>query len=319
MQKQHLVEFARRLGLRNIDSYSRSGWVITSCPFARWKHSSGTDHSPSFGLKIGDNFAHCFSCHYASGLEEMLMQLGARCRGNAEAGKYIMAASEFLDQCEGELAIITAKDDINPNDILEPWPEWHIAHMLPAYTHPYLATRKGGPVPEAVASIMDIRWDGQKQRLGTPIRDFDGRLMGFHGRAVKPNKIPYLAYTNKKHWNRPIWLGEQWVDLSKPVVLAESVFDLARVLQVYRNAISPLMAGLPKSKIVRLSECMKIVTLFDNDEAGQLGLQKLKGELPDTHIVRAELPGQFKDAGECPPLALGNVLKPHVELDDVLM
>lgn len=317
--KNALVNFARALKLKGIDHRSRSGWVIARCPFATWRHKHGTDKDPSFGLKVGKDFCHCFSCHFSGDLETMLYRLAVYARGNKAAGKLIGAANQVVEDARSnKLVIGKLEEEVDPNEILQEWPEWHIANHLPAYDHPYLATRAGGPVPKKVAAMMDFRLDRRKQRLGVPVRDFDGRLMGFHARTINGHEIPYLAYRRDNHWNKPVWLGEHWVDMRKPVLIAESVFDLARCLQVYRNSISPLMAGIPWCKIERIAEAMQIVCLLDEDKAGALGLAKLKDGLPDSQVIAPGLPDGYDDAGETEVDVLAARLEPYLDLDKII-
>jgi len=317
MKKQQVVAFAKALGLSGVDSKSRSGWVISKCPFARFTHEKGFDANPSFGLKVGKTFGTCFSCGWHGDPEDLLMQLAHRYKGNAAAAKSILAARAYLDT-EGKEKLMIGKqaeeEDDDP-DLIEEWPEWYIASYLPAHAHPYLQSRG---VPYEVAKIMDFRLDAKRQRLGIPIRDFEGRLMGFHGRTLNGHPVPYLAYTYQDHWNRPLWFGEHWIDLSKPVLVVESVFDTARALQCYRNTISPLMASLPLSKMRRLGQALKIALMFDNDKAGKMAAAKLREALPDTQFRQIDVPDGFKDPGEMPVALMAERLKVHLDLDPIL-
>jgi DNA primase len=319
VNKQQTLEFAKQLGLSKIDSTSRSGWVIARCPFARWRHERGTDTSPSFGLQVGKDHCHCFSCDWSSSLSDMLYRLAVYAKGNKVAGARIRAADHYLESEGKTLLHIGREEEDEEVDTIEEWAEWRISNFLPAYDHPYL--RKRG-VPSEVARILGFRYDSSRKRLGVPVRDFDGRLMGFHGRdVIGEHPIPYLAYTPKQGggpYNRSIWFGEHWVDLSKPVLIVESVFDLARALQLYRNTICPLMAGIRRSKALRLSEALRIALLFDADKAGQRGAQKLMGWLPDSQFLQLTVPPGFKDPGEMPVDILEALLGEHLDLDPKL-
>lgn len=280
-------------------------------------------------MRVGKQFAHCFSCDYSGSLEDMLYRLAVYAKGNTVAGPRIRAADAFL-QSEGKTVLQIGKvadEEGEEKDVLTEWEEWRISSYLPAYSHPYLAGRKGGPVPVEVAALMDFRHDAKRKRLGVPVRDFDGRLMGFHGRDVTgQSQIPYLAYTLGKDpasgttfgYNRPIWLGEQWLDFSKPVLMVESVFDLARALQVYRNSCCPLMASLNKNKCLRMSEALWVVEMFDPDKAGQKAVHKLKQLLPDTQFASPGLPDGYKDPGDMEADVLAYRLKPYIDLDPIL-
>lgn len=329
MNRQQLVQFAQLLGLKKIDATTRAGWVQARCPFAHWRHEKGTDTSPSFAMQVGKQFCHCFSCDWSSDLGTMLYRLAVFAKGNKPAGERIRAATTYLDT-EGKTVLRIGKqdeDEEDEKDIITEWEEWRISSYLPAYSHPYLAGRAGGPVPEAVGALMDFRYDAVRKRLGVPVRNFDGALMGFHGRDVTgANKIPYLAYTLGKDpetkksfgYNRPVWLGEHWIDFSKPVLVVESVFDLARALQIYRNSMCPLMASLNKQKATRISEAMWIAEMFDPDKAGQKAVQKLKQYLPDTQFVSPGLPDGYKDPGDMEAEVLAARLAPYLTLDELL-
>jgi hypothetical protein len=317
VNKQQTTEFAKLLGLKKIDTSSRSGWLVCRCPFAHWKHDRGdATTAVTFGIRFGKDFAHCFSCQWSGSLSDMLYHLAVLAKGNKVAGDRIKAADHYLDT-EGKTVLTIGKevDEDEDLDTITEWPEWQISSFIPAPTHPYLVKRG---VPEAVAKIMDFRYDMSKQRLGVPVRDWDGRLMGFHGRdTTGVSAIPYLAYTKPKY-NRPVWLGEHWLDVTKPVLVVESVFDLARALQVYRNSCCPLMASINKAKATRLSEALQIAEMLDPDQAGRAGAKKLKMHLPDTQFISPGLPAGYKDVGEMEPLVLAARLQPYLDLDQLL-
>lgn len=322
MDKASVIKFAKQLGLQSINSTKRAGWVTARCPLAKWDHERGTDRSPSFGIRHSKrrDRCHCFSCGFSGDLEDLLLRLAILSRGDKLAAKKIRAARECLT--DKPTLYIGSDDDEEEEDydeIIE-WPEWYLASMHRCYDHKYLAKRDGGPVPLGVAKLMDFRYDERRKRIGVPVRDFDGRLMGFHARDVTgKSDIKYLAYKYNGHYNRPIWLGEHWVDWNRPLLVVESVFDMARALQCYRNVVCPLYAAPPRSKVQRLSPAIRVVSLFDSDKAGQGGLSRLKKWLPDTKIISPGLPAGYKDPGEVPIKMLATRLKTCLPLDDLLL
>lgn len=73
MKIEEIVLFLQHLGVseQSIQVDSSRGWVRSSCPFAPWLHSSGSDAKPSFGMTITDDnisddnkqsIGYCFSC-----------------------------------------------------------------------------------------------------------------------------------------------------------------------------------------------------------------------------------------------------------------
>lgn len=183
-----------------------------------------------------------------------------------------------------------------------PFPEEMREALEPAYArkrvHPYLRKRR---VPYAVARRMDLRYDPWRLRIVFPVRDWRGSLMGLHGRLTyrppddDPHPPPtYLMYTCEDQLNPHVWLGEHWCDPEKLVVVTESVFDLARVIEAgFRNAISPLTADMSPAKLARVEGLQDVVTVFDEDPAGQYARGKL-----DRALAHARVRHVFLDEGE---------------------
>ncbi len=143
-----------------------------------------------------------------------------------------------------------------------------------------------------------MRWDAFRKRICFPVRDDQGRLRGLHGRdATGENSLPYLMYPHEHQTNPHIWLGEHYCDPEKTVVIAESVFDLARVYEHYTNVISPLTASLSKAKIDRLAGISAIVTLFDEDKAGMRARDKLTKYLSKVELLHVS-PCEAEDAAD---------------------
>jgi 5S rRNA maturation endonuclease (ribonuclease M5) len=168
--------------------------------------------------------------------------------------------------------------------------------------HPYLA---GRDMPFEVAEKLDMRFDPFRLRVLFPVFDWRKRLRGLHGRAIGfpcggeewERNLPYKMYPYEGQTNAHIWLGEHWANADEPLVVAESVFDLARVLEVYPNVISPLTATVSAQKVARLRNASRVITLFDQDKAGERARAKLSGGLPTTKISHIELP-LGTDAGD---------------------
>lgn len=318
MQKKQIIQFCNILGLTGVDAHTRSGWVVAKCPFGPYRHKGATDKTPSFGIKIGNNtFGTCFSCDTHGDLEDLLYRLAVYSSGIEDMALKIKNAREFLESNNQTVLSIGSEEEEDPNLII-PFPEEYIHGFPTCYDHSYFETRDGGPIPFRIAKGMGFRLDWKRSRIGVPIRDFSGTLMGFHARTLIGAKPSYLAYTHDNHWNRLIWSGEHRIDLSKPLVMVESIFDEARVAQVYRNVCSPLSASLNQHKIQRMSEALDIVEMFDNDPAGQKAGAKLRRYLPDSVIRKPNLPEGFGDPGETHHMVLADILKNYLELDEII-
>ncbi|MBY0560031.1 MAG: hypothetical protein K2Q04_09285 [Hyphomicrobium sp.] len=158
----------------------------------------------------------------------------------------------------------------------------------------------GGVCPPAIADALDLRIDTYQKRVCFPIRDFKGRLVGFHGRAVEKGVEPrYRMYLQGGHNNPIYWLGEHWVDLDKPLVVVEGPFDVASVRRVYKNVASPLFSNPSFEKLRRMASCLEWITFYDRGTGGDAGRAKVSACLHQDHVVQHVLPPEGrKDPGE---------------------
>jgi hypothetical protein len=336
VNEQATKAFLRCLGITHFDK--RTGWVTSACPLRPWKHQDGSGKW-SFGVKTGaKTLCKCLSCDYTGTPHDLVFDLlyWNRQAPNGQQYRLIEAlkiAIENPDEVFDPLKSVdeqtygVSKDFVFPEDWLK---EFDHA-FYNGQVHPYLLSRKGGPVPYDVAVMLDLRFDITRQRICFPVRDFKGQLRGLHGRSIyEGSDLPYYAYgcpgpeigENGKPIEvrcPDIWLGEHYVDPELPIVLAESVFDLARVFQVYRNVMTPLYANPSISKIKRLAGAKYIVTLFDNDKAGKLGRAKIESNLPGVTFLHLDVPVEFGDAGATPVKAMADLLAPYVNLDTPLL
>mgnify|MGYP006421951011 CR=1 FL=1 len=303
-------------------SSERGDWVIAPCPLSPWRHEKGTDSNPSFGVRLeqGDALTHCFSCGYSGRQSDLLLELKTLVPPDWKPLYDFKTALKLVDQAEDDLDFDFSSLEPPIPTLPESWPDWMCEAYPPAIdcteALAYLADRK---VPTAVIEALDLRFDPLEGRLLFPIRDFKKRLRGLHGRTTRQSKLKYLAYTYQGKAQADIWLGEHYVDLDRPVVIVESVFDLCRVAQVYRNVVAPLKATPSKTQIRRMAGASEAVLLFDRDAAGDQAVARIKQEMPDTLVRKAQVPEPYNDPGEVPVDQIAGALNKYVSLDETVL
>ncbi len=266
---------------------------LCSCPLAEFRHEKGTDSHPSFRVSLGPrtSWGKCYACQWSGPLGDLLMQLQKHKADNVDyAGAYALLDKE-MDGIQ-----VIADPEAKPGREFYPFPEELLASYPYAWQCPeameYLNSRKGGVYPLEVLQAFDLRWDGMRQRVCFPYRDAAGVFCGLHGRTTIKEEPAYMAYGYKGNRNTSILLGEHWVDLDKPVVVAESVFDAARCYQAYRNVVTPRMASPDPRAFEWLCGVFHLVLVFDGDKAGQTAVQKLLKARKKNRITQVvELPG----------------------------
>lgn len=323
MTEKEIRAWLRLLGLKALGR--RRQWVVSRCPLAPWRHQTGRDRKPSFGIAEGpgESRTHCFACHFSGRQGALLAELQMR-GAEVDLGQ----AWAMVEAAEAGAPLTLGDGDFESAFLFEPeehpFPEEMREALEPAYArvrrkgkvlgrvHPYLRRRR---VPYSVAKRMDLRYDPWRLRLVFPVRDWRGVLMGLHGRItyLPPDDDPhpppvYLMYPCQDQTNPHVWLGEHWTDPEQPVVVAESVFDLARVIEAgFHNAISPLTADLSAAKLARIESLQDVVTIFDEDQAGRYARGKLDRALRHARVRHVYL-DEGTDAGELPPDELRDLI-----------
>jgi len=294
------------------------GYLTVSCPLAQFRHSRGTDRNPSFGFSTEADHVHCFSCGFSGSYFDLLLELWYYgVEGIDYAGaRHLLSAPEAKDPELFDPSLGSYEEHWKGRQTRETllFPEEWLASFPRVNTHWYLEQRK---TPSYVAEFLDLRFDWTRQRICFPVRDFQGRLRGLHGRSVTGKEPKYRMYPYKDGTNPQIWLGEHWINLDEPLVVVESVFDLARVLEVTKQVICPLSATFSKEKAERLNGAAEIHVCFDNDEAGTRARRNLINWTKGVQVFGVvHLPAGKKDPGELDAEELRELLRERVAINE---
>jgi len=299
--------------------------VLATCPMAPWTHDKGKDSNPSFAVRDepGDARTNCFSCAYRGSLSELVLEIRHRNKTqprieNAPWGQLLakieeaeMSAELDFDSPDIEEVLFGEKKELHE------FPDWWMESFPRALDIPwarkYLADRN---VPEEISEAVDLRADTEERRVCFPVRDFQGIARGLHGRAVDKETEPrYRMYTQAGKNNPIVWLGENWIDLSEPILVVEGPFDLLSAARVYPNVVSPLFANPGFEKIRRMGDALEWITLLDRGKAGDIGRHRIQEALHEDHVITHLMPPEgVKDPGEMTAHQLAELLSPLVKL-----
>lgn len=302
----------------------RAGWVLGHCPMAPWKHESGKDAHPSFGIKASDkkkSICKCMSCGYGGDLQDLLLDLSYHQRRDPAHGYNLAAASQLIAlefeelELDGHSIPEYGEGKSDSHELV--FPESWLSTFQSAFKFPeamsYLENRG---LSEAMVEAMDIRFDPIQRRVGFPFRNSKGQLMGVQGRALDDdNPLRYYQYRYRNHFNAHAWMGENFLDLDKPVVLLEGPFDLTSVFRVYQNVAASFTSGLSKTKVRRIADASEIITLYDHGKGGDAARERIAEVLkgyPITHIIPT---AEEDDAGNMTADQIAGYLQDHVKLN----
>ena len=308
MRPEKTIQFLKLLGAKTTSAHKRTGWIVSDCPLGPWNHEGGKSSPEVFGVKqeSGDARCNCFACGWHGTMTDLILEIKVKNKTQPRGVFPFGEAKALVEEAENDAELNLDSPDIEEvlfgkKERPAEFPQWWLDSFPPAtevaWGRQYLKERN---VPAALAVDLDLRADTEQKRLCFPVRDFDGTLMGLHGRAVPPDTEPrYRMYTYAKKNNPIIWLGESWVDLSRPIVVVEGPFDLASVKRVYGNVVSPLFVNPSEAKLKRMSDAIEWITLYDNGAGGNAGRAKVDKVLGETHVVHhLKPPKGRKDPGE---------------------
>ncbi len=302
----------------------REGWVIATCPFAPWTHDAGVDNKPSFGVqhyKPGKTqIYNCFSCGEAGAVDDLVFEVRDHYKQKKNVKYQIAKALEILvadDDEELDIDVPDYDEPVDDPEVVIHWPEFYLDSFKSVFAFEpavkYLETRQ---INGATARFLDLRFDTNRQRVCFPIRDWEGRLTGLHGRTITDHPMPYYQYGFESRRNKMPWLGESWVDLDKTIVLVESVFDLAAVCRVYTNVMCPLSSGFNDNKVRRIDDGIQYVTFFDHGTGGNHARDRIDKvmQAPHVHVVPTKKNG---DPGNMSGGQIMTALQMHIPFDNL--
>lgn len=308
----------------------RSMWVLGSCPYAPWRHETG-DANPSFGIRADDtkkSIFKCFSCNMAGDLLHLQLTLNEYLHKD-KLPQYKMGSA--LDLIGDEMADL--EFDTNIPDYVETsplvdfvFPEKWLASFKPVAVFPeavaYLASRG---IQKTLYRALDLRYDPFLKRVCFPYRNAKKELMGLQGRyaakTIPKDTLRYYFYRHQGHLNQQCWMGEDHMNLDKPLVLVEGPMDYAKVFQVYPNVVAAFSSGISQDKFFRIADAAEIITFFDAGKGGDAAREATKKffkhlkDVKHTPLLHLIPPNAETDPGAMSAAEVAHHLVEYVKLD----
>jgi len=154
-----------------------------------------------------------------------------------------------------------------------------------------------------LTSTPDGYLDFFRNRLMFPIRDEQGRLVGFSGRAMDGSEPKYINSRESPLFHKGstlfgLHLSRPMLKESRRAVLVEGQMDVVACHGAGIPAVAPLGTALTEAQAQKLKRyCDEVVVLYDGDNAGRAAAEKAFDALRDVGIRRSAV---MLDAGEDP-------------------
>ena len=299
--------------------------IMVQCPY----HNNGAERKPSAGIRKDDGTFHCFSCLEVHTLPEVI----SYCFGHRSdmVGAF---GWQWLLKNFASISIETRQDiklDFNRNskketDVCANYIQEDELDSY-RYIHPYMYERG---LTDEVIELFDIGYDKASECLTFPVRDINGNTLFIARRSVKTKFFNYPQGVEKPLYGlyelSRCWKGEYNIEVpdkcgmlhdireyAKPyigeVIVCESMLDALKFWTVGRYAVALNGTGT-ELQIKQLRElfCREIILCTDMDEAGMNARYKLKKRLKGKIVMQYMLPEGRKDANDCTPEELKNLV-----------
>jgi DNA primase len=291
-------------------SVSGRGWLRSTCPFARWTHSGGTDAQPSFAVVTEDAGMSSYKC-YGCGLKGTMSTFVFRYerlsgKSNAELHAYVQRTNQYsLEALEaratsleyGKTKPVSANMPLFQSSpqgnqmSLEVLTEMPVLpeSKLSAFEKPsgdvlrYLRGKR--KLSDLTISLWELLWDPEKDRIIVPLRNARGELVATSGRAFYDWQKP--KYMHSKGFKRDLLLyGENQLFLPEDGVksvgyVVEGFFDVIKLWQHGYDNVQAIMGSyLSKTQEQKLVDSFDAVVIVpDGDKAGYEAADRMQTQL----------------------------------------
>lgn len=266
-----ILKFLEKLGL-DVSVYRlTNNNIMIRCPFAENTHVNGTDHKPSFGIKIGSGgfLYNCFTggCdHSGHSILEFVEDLVAEgiIKANPDEALHLQNSLkiEFPEYEE------TYQEEIGREVDLELREKRNIDN--PKFV---LYNNKRGIRVETL-NKLDVEYDRENRIINFPVFDRRKKLVGF----IDHN----MGRSDPKYYNRDfdkrLYLYLEWLITEGTIgIVVEGVYDAILVYQHLMDldllhkysVVSLLGTKVPPQQLDKLNKYFdRLILMGDNDVAG---------------------------------------------------
>jgi DNA primase len=278
--------------------------VVYRCPFPG--HNYGDAH-PSASMQLGTTIFFCFGCKqsgdavtFVSLAEGVSPMQASRWLREAYDSNFREPQGSLWEELKGILEREAGRTPEPPQElpagVLEPTLiDWRRAasHGAPEFLRAML--RRG--LKLETLEEWEVGYDSRTARFTIPVRDREGRLVGFKGRRAFPEQHPKYLVLGGRGAGYPTYeVGAVVFGLHKvspaihkgPLVVTEGEFDAMAMWEAgFRvGAVGGSHFTERQLSLVR-DVAREAVVFFDPDDAGQIGSGKVTSQLSRFVPVRA--------------------------------
>jgi DNA primase len=287
--KVDVIEFLELMHVKNISV--RGDEVMFSCPFPGHKHG---DTNPSASMNANNTAWLCFGCQRRGNAATFLAELEEV--SSFAARKWLREyfgggfrepihnlATEIEDLFEETTKVVKVVNPELQQETLDMFMvDWNMvaenreaASQITGMT--YMLDR--GFSPQTLIEL-EVGFDNVDERAVLTVRDLDGKLIGFKGRAVRPEQQPrYRVYGKPRFGFAPystgevVYLAHKAKETDGDIIVCEGELNALKMHEFgYKNAVGISGATFTKGHadiIAKIAD--RVILYFDSDAPGIAG------------------------------------------------
>lgn len=275
--------------------------ILCTCPF----HKGGQEKKPSMGVLKSDTRRNgklykkgtynCFTCDATGSIEELVSRMFGKEDGGYYGQKYIsknFVSVEVNQREKLELNLSRGKK----SDIIKYVGEEELDSYR--WNHPY---HKQRGLSDRVIEYFDIGYDKETNTMTMPVRDYTGGTVFVYRRSVEKK-----FFNNEKGTPRGLYIYGMYevmknVHKIDELMVCEAPIDALSAWSNGKYAIATFTAQLTPVQIgiIKQIPVRKLISAYDNDEAGNKATDKLFRLIGGNKIkYRLKFPQYAKDLND---------------------
>lgn len=281
MRESAVLALLKYLGIDDRELSVNGNWINCPCPMAHFRHPSGHDNRPSFGMSVNEeglSAYKCFTCGQGSSYD-MLQAYQVAGLQTPDMVKIVLMGEEGIDAPEISAQKRTTVEKIRrrvpvPAVALECSPLLleGVGHEVRILTE-YLTQERG--VSEAILQEYGIRYRPRKDMLVFPYADTDWLIYILRARLLATKDYFYLTPARLDldcpEWGSDTLLyGMDRVDDRLPLTVVEGELDALRLRTLGYGNVAATGGNISDGQLESIVEYGPEVILgFDSDEQGK--------------------------------------------------
>jgi hypothetical protein len=272
--KSNVLDVVQALGIEGI---IRGDEYVAPCP-AHAERTGSPDAHPSWSVNLTAGISYCFSCHYKSSLQGLIVfMVGEESAKDWSVGEASLDSRGLLRRLAGVTSNLYIKPVTNVGfsetalDVFTTAPKWAL---------------KKRDVSEQACLEMGALWDGRQNMWSLLVRNAAGNLLGWQQKSDKGSK----RFNN---WPTGMSMADCLFGLQcaeknmKPndsIVVVESPLDAVRLWDMGFPAVA-IYGSILSASQVSLLKHHHVIVAPDNDAAGKRMMAHANGVLPMPKVV----------------------------------